>query len=594
MWPHHWLVAGLVPLAIWILLSGLDDLFIGLVFLFGGRKRVAWPADTEFEGAPERRIAILVPVWHEHRVIGSMLERNLSAIRYHDYDIFVGVYPNDTPTIHAVTEVARRQPRVHMTSCPHPGPTSKGDCLNWLYRGIQKYEEEHEVRFELITTHDAEDLIHPDSLRLINWFARDYDMVQIPVLPLPTPGRELTHGIYCDEFAEFQSKDIPVRQRLGGFLPSNGVGTGYRRAALDRLSAGRQGRIFDPECLTEDYENGYRLHALGCSQVFVPLHFDAGVPAATREYFPRRLGAAIRQRSRWIAGIVLQGWERHGWRGPRRQLYWFWRDRKGLVGNLAAPFINLLFLYGGLSYLLSVKTGGAWPIGQELPRWLTRCSVATLWFAIFQASLRVWCCGCVYGWVFAAGVPVRMLWASVVNSAATARALRQFWKARRNRRRLQWLKTEHDYPRQVTAEKGRPRVGEILVRMRCVSMSELEEALRSLPAGIRIGEHLIYSQRITEENLYQALSFQAGIPLGLAEPAEVDRRVTRLWPAGLVRRLKALPYRVVAGELHVLTADVPSRETIRELTAMSRLEIRFRLVRPGEFEEMVRRYLPEK
>src|ERR1051325_249387 len=111
------------------------------------------------------------------------------------------------------------------------------------------------VRYEVIITHDAEDLIHPDSLRLISWFSSEFDMVQIPVLALPTPYSELTHGIYCDEFAEYQLKDIPVRQFLGGFLPSNGVGTGFVRTALDRLAESRDGRIFDPDCLTEDYEN---------------------------------------------------------------------------------------------------------------------------------------------------------------------------------------------------------------------------------------------------------------------------------------------------------------------------------------------------
>ena len=68
------------------------------------------------------------------------------------------------------------------------------------------------MRFDIVMTHDAEDLIHPESLRLINYFARTYDMVQMPVLALPTPAREWSHGLYCDDFAEFQSKDIPVRQ----------------------------------------------------------------------------------------------------------------------------------------------------------------------------------------------------------------------------------------------------------------------------------------------------------------------------------------------------------------------------------------------
>src|SRR5215471_3108416 len=138
-------------------------------------------------------------------------------------------------------------------------------------------------------------------------------MVQIPVLPLPTPPGECTHGLYCDEFAEYQMKDIPVRQRLGGFLPSNGVGTGFAREAIERLAERRGGKPFDPSCLTEDYETGFEIHAMGLEQVFVPL---AGDLAATREYFPRRLAASVAQRCRWVTGIVLQGWERHGWQAP--------------------------------------------------------------------------------------------------------------------------------------------------------------------------------------------------------------------------------------------------------------------------------------
>ena len=75
---------------------------------------------------------------------------------------------------------------------------------------------------------------------------------------------------------------------------------------------------------------------------------------ATREYFPRRFRPAISQRTRWVTGIALQSWERHGWNAPWPQLYWFWRDRKGLVGNLLSPVANLFFLYGTASYLASL------------------------------------------------------------------------------------------------------------------------------------------------------------------------------------------------------------------------------------------------
>jgi adsorption protein B len=271
-WP-----AGLVvySLALWVLLSGLDDLFLQLVFFYlwlTGDRGFRAPSRSELQQARQKRIAIFVPLWHEHSVIRRMLEHNLPAVRYRACEFFVGVYPNDPATAAEVRRVARRHANVHLAECPHSGPTSKADCLNWIYQRMLLWEEEHGIRFEAVVTHDAEDLIHPESLLVINWCLDRWDMVQVPVLPLPTPLSDWTHGFYCDEFAEFQTKDLPVRNRLGGFVPSTGVGAGFSREVLEAL-AGRHGnRVFEPESLTEDYESGFRVHALGRPQVFIPPH----------------------------------------------------------------------------------------------------------------------------------------------------------------------------------------------------------------------------------------------------------------------------------------------------------------------------------
>ncbi len=429
-------IACLVALAVWVVISGLDDLFIILAWCFTARKKFPWPDEQALEREKERRTAVFVPLWREHQVIRQMLDHNLAAIRYGNYDVFVGVYPNDEATWRAVEEAAERHPRVHLAEVPHDGPTSKADCLNAIQRSMLEFEARHGVVFETIVMHDAEDLIYPDSLRLINWYMRTHQMVQVPVLALPTGLREVTHGLYCDEFAEYQSKDIPVRTALGGFLPSNGVGTGLDRRVLEHLAAGRRGRMFDPACLTEDYETGYRLFRTGCRQIFLPLRFQAGVPAATREYFPRRLWPAVRQRSRWVAGIVLQGWQNHGWGVGFRQAYWFWRDRKGLVGNLLAPLVNGLFLCGFVDARFR----------RSMPVWLLPVYPLTAGIAGIQIAVRMATTARVYGWKLAAGVPVRMLWGNLVNCLATMAALRQFLLARVRRENLAWRKTEHVYP----------------------------------------------------------------------------------------------------------------------------------------------------
>ena len=499
-----WGVIALALLVLWIFLSAIDDLFIVLLFLLDKNEPFPWPADAELAHAPQRRIAIFVPLWHEHGIIEPMLRHNLAAVLYGNFDIFVGVYPNDPPTVQAVQRVMRDDGRVHLALCPHDGPTSKGDCLNWTYKAMVDYEARHGVDFEILITHDAEDIIHPDSLLLINWFSRDYQMVQIPVLPLRTGLWEWTHGVYCDEFAEFQLKDLPVRQRLGGFLPSSGVGTGFERSALESLRGGHHGRIFDPDSLTEDYENGFRMFAAGFHQIFLPIRMRSGVPIATREYFPRRRRAAVRQRSRWMAGVTLQGWQRHGWRASLRQCYWFWRDRKGLAGNLIAPFANL-FLF---CWLASSAIGRGWNPFSHFPDWLTDLCLLSMAIALLQAAIRVHLSARIYGPLFAAAAPLRMLWANLINFAATFEALEQFLRAR-ERQSLPWRKTEHVYPGVAVHLPSRPRLGEILIGLRFVSATDLEQALARKAKGQRIGEYLVEAGKITAGDLLRALESQA-------------------------------------------------------------------------------------
>ncbi len=321
------------------------------------------------------------------------------------------------------------------------------------------------------------------------------------------------------------------------------------------------------------------LHQLGCRQIFVPLRLPADAPVATREYFPRRLRAAIRQRSRWVAGIALQGWEHHGWRAPLRQAYFFWRDRKGLVGNLLSPFANLLFL--------------CWVAGWRgfsgIPHWAAGLCTTTLGLSVVHFLIRTALSARVYGWPFAAGVLPRMFWGNLLNSAATVSALRQFAVARRRGRALAWRKTDHKYP--ACGTPGQGRLGELLVRMRAISIEDLEAALGTCPPDMRLGEHLLELRKLKEEQLYQALSAQAGLALGVPDDGEVVPAATRALPAETIRRCSVLPYRVAFGQLHLLTPEVPSQRMTRELAALCALDLRFRLVRPTEFKRLCERYL---
>jgi adsorption protein B len=478
----------------WVLLNGLDDLVIDaacacswLAARLSRRAQFCRPSEADLNAVPQKRIAVFVPLWKEHRVIQKMVEHNISANRYGNYDFFIGAYPNDMPTVAAIRETNKQVKNLHLAVCPHDGPTSKADNLNWIYQRMLLMEEQEGVHFDIIMTHDAEDIIHPDSLRWVNYFAGQYDMVQVPVLALPTRMREWTHGVYCDEFAEFQIKDLRARQVLGGFIPSCGVGTGFKREALERLAAAHSNRIFEPVCLTEDYENGFRMHRLGCAQFFIPVYRAGRAFVATREYFPRQFKAAIRQKTRWIMGIALQSWQRHGWRDTADQLYWFWRDRKGLVGNLAAPLSNLLFLYGALTWLWAVHAhrGGLALVAQNrLLRYV----------------------------FFATSVPARAIWGNWINGLATVMAYYRYFSTVARGRPLVWLKTEHAYPNRVALVEQVRKLGEVMVGCKYICPDDLEAALVAKPDGIRLGDFLITPGKVSEADVYTALSLQQNVP----------------------------------------------------------------------------------
>jgi len=568
---------SLTPLAILFLLSGLDDLAVDFAWVLAWWRRRNRPLPERAAGVPPRSIAIFVPLWKEHGVIEGMLAHNLGTVRYPDYHFFVGAYPNDLKTQDAVRRAAQRYPNVHLALCPHDGPTSKADCLNWIYQHVGLYEEETGEYFDIIVTHDAEDLIHPEELRWINFHAERYDFIQIPVLALATPLTALIHGVYCDEFAEYHARDMVVRSEFGCFLPGSGVGMGYRRDALEKLAAANSNQVFEPVALTEDYECGLRMHRLGCSQLFLPLAKLAGDGSflATREYFPKSWRTALRQRTRWVMGIALQGWERFGWRGTPGEVYWLWRDRKGLVGSPLGVVANSVFFYG-LATALWTRAG----------EFEMRLAFATMGLQGFRIGVRMACVARVYGWLFAAGVPVRIFFANALNAAATVCALAFYVLAKWKGHPLRWLKTDHAYPSRAALRALKRRLGDILVASGYINGVIFREALAACPEGVRLGAHLIQSGLLSEKELYEALSLQQGIPVLDLQPEHISRRAIRALPSRVVAKWQVLPFNIAEGALYLASSDVPKPEMNDALRRFTALEIRFHLVTPSTFRRL--------
>ncbi|MGH9583917.1 MAG: glycosyl transferase family protein [Bryobacteraceae bacterium] len=576
VWPY---ILG--ALAGMLLLSGLDD-FVPLAICFWGRRRTRGAVGAQRE-QPGRKIAIFTPCWREAAVIEEMICDNIAAIRYRNYDFFLGVYPNDEPTIGAARRLAAKFGNVHVAVCARPGPTSKADCLNEIYRGLERFEQERGVRFDTVVLHDAEDVIHPEELSAIDRERSRYDMVQTPVLPLATPARDITHGVYCDEFSEYQTIDMRARQFSGSFVPSNGVGTGFAREILDRLAAAR-GCVFDSASLTEDYEIGVYAHQAGFSQLFIPLKRGKDGFLATREYFPRTSRSAVRQRTRWATGIALQCWERTGWRGSWRTRYWFWRDRKVLAANPLSFATNLLFTAGVADWIESAAAHRPWAFAVSNPNLVALCWL-TLVLQCFRLGLRMICVAHVYGTGFALGVPLRSFHANFINCLASFSAVLRYANARLHKRPHVWLKTEHAYPDRALAPERRD-IGDVLVARGCVSEEDLARARKELPEGIGVAELLLMRGLVSDEDLCTAISVQSGLPNGHIDPQRVDKRIMRSLPRHVERRFGVLPFAVKEGRLRVTGPEAPPSALFDELKSFTRLPVDFQLVTRRNYEEL--------
>jgi adsorption protein B len=415
--------------------SGLDDLFIDLNALFRRLRpqKVSARGVEEWKSSSPRKFAIVVPAWDESSVIGRMLSGNIARIDYPAdcYAFYVGVYPNDQASIDAVERVAKVYPNVRAVVSPLPGPTSKGQILNHVARSLVDGTGGCGQAWDAILLHDAEDLIHPLSLWLMNERLEKNHYVQIPVFSLPLAWNQLVAGTYIDEFAESHTKDILVRARLGAPLPSAGVGTAVRRDLVEHLLS--RGELLNEKSLTEDYELGVRVGLAGFQQDFAARYvIDTGgrrAYIATREFFPKGFYRSIRQKTRWTIGITMQGWRNLSWPGNWRDRYFLFRDRKGLVTNPAT-------ILGYVIIPAALQPGDV--------NWFVAIAVSML--AVNRIVQRSLCVMRVYGPATAMMCLPRWPVACIINAAATFRAIKQHLESQWSGKAVRWVKTEHDLP----------------------------------------------------------------------------------------------------------------------------------------------------
>jgi len=438
-----------------LLIGGIDDLLLDLIY---GIRRL-WRSLAVYSRFPRMTapdlppagaagpIAVFIPAWDEAGVIGDMLRGCLAAWREDDVQLFVGAYPNDAATIDAICRAMadmadQGETRLTLVVNHRPGPTTKADCLNQLWAAMRRWEAATGREMLAVVLHDAEDVVHPDAMRLIGLLAPRFALVQLPVLPLVSRGSRWVSGHYCDEFAEAHGKALLTREALGAAMPSAGVGCGINRTALGRIAAEREDRPFDPASLTEDYELGLRLGEAGGRGILARMRDARGGLIATREYFPDTLSAAVRQKARWTVGIALAGWDRLGWSRSWSEIWMRLRDRRAALAALIllAAYAGLLL---GVALPVAEMLAGRGP--SALPAGLQGLMVVNALLLLWRLLVRMLFVWRAYGPVEAVRSVPRTLVANIIAMMAARRAVAIYVRHLRGQA-LSWDKTAHRYP----------------------------------------------------------------------------------------------------------------------------------------------------
>ncbi len=521
-------------IAIIFLLSGIDDFIIDSIYWIWARKKKSMLKIEDIVAKEEKLIAVIVAAWKEEDVIDKMVMNAIKMIDYKNYDIFVGIYPNDEGTKKSLLRL--EDPyfnKVHIIVNDVDGPTNKGQNLNMIFKGIKKYESEIGKKYEILLMQDSEDIIHPLSLKLFNYLMPQKSMVQIPVFPIEPEMnfknffKYMISSTYADEFAENHTKDILVRKQIKGIIPSAGVGTAFARDALDKIAAQNSGNVFNYNNVTEDYEVAIRFHEADLQTDYYAegiLRLDDNGKRkieyiATREFFPNSFRAAVKQKSRWVYGITFQTPSQHSLKGKTfPQIYSLLRDRKARYVNMINLPAYFLFIYSMFDLIYSLATGQPSMFATKIfPLF------SIIWFvvvtdtalAVLRAANRFIAIKEIYGKKnasFAVLLPpiisFRLICGNVINFFSTLDAWKTFIFG--NKKRVKWNKTVHkEYAPEEVLREYKRKLGDILLENKAINEKDLSGAIKNRAAhGMLLGQYLVGNNLVTKKEMDLARSMQ--------------------------------------------------------------------------------------
>lgn len=227
--------------------------------------------------------SLIVPLYREARVVPQLVDA-LYALDYprEKLQVLLVIEADDEPTATALALHARR-PGFEVIVAPDVGPRTKPKALNAALPFAHG---------AVVGIYDAEDVPDPLQLRRVCTALKARGNQRIGCVQARLVIDNLADGWipqqFAAEYAGYFDVVLPMLGRYRLPLPLGGTSNHFRREALDAVSG------WDPFNVTEDADLGVRLARAGWGTEVIA--------SATDEEAPRRLGAWMRQRTRWYKG----------------------------------------------------------------------------------------------------------------------------------------------------------------------------------------------------------------------------------------------------------------------------------------------------
>jgi glycosyltransferase XagB len=286
---------------------------------------------------------LLLPIRHERQDVVENTVQKMLESSHPAFEIVIITGYDDPQTTGIAERLARIDPR-RITTVIDPAPRNKSTGLNSaLLSG--------KCRGDVIGVFDAEDVVHPELLRNVDYAFRleQADVVQGGVQLLNFYSSWYSLRNCLEYFFWFRSRLHLQAEK--GFITLGGNTVFVKRELLEpppgvteRMSPGSNVQWgWDEYCLAEDCELGVRLSSAG-KKVVVAYSPEM----VTREETPDSIPSFVKQRTRWNQGF-LQVYRKGTWKSlPTSRQRWLARF------TLATPFFQAA---SGLAIPIGIAIG---------------------------------------------------------------------------------------------------------------------------------------------------------------------------------------------------------------------------------------------